>query len=367
MSNRLASALICLGIGAITVVWVGPLFRDSISAGSVAGTGLSLGDTVPPNAMEPLRVNAEELQLGHVFETDRCEHSFHITNVSANPITIKRFEKTCDCTSIEPNSAVEFKSGETKAFQLVLRLKSRELNLESAGELHQVKFRAVYIEDNLVAHSSWWELACTVLPTIRMSEMLEIGMHSVREECIEKPFELFLPDAVVDVEFGSSPDWSVELGHAELQPVGKKFTAIVRSKSKMTPRLVNDPIRVTPIGHGDKRLPSKMLAIKGEIVDDVIALPRDLCFGRVKCGMEAAEAIQLQSVTNRRFKVKNVIASSPDISVIPVTGSAGIFSVRVQFKSTGDQAKEIKLLIEDEGGGKWTVRVPITYFGEASN
>jgi hypothetical protein len=98
-----------------------------------------------------LAIPDEELDLGRVWETDRHEHTVHITNLLDHPVTINRFVKTCDCLGITPGEGVSLQAHECKPFVLQLSLVSRAgAAQQSGGDLFQVGFAAHYSTNDQV-------------------------------------------------------------------------------------------------------------------------------------------------------------------------------------------------------------------------
>jgi hypothetical protein len=104
-------------------------------------------EPAPPDdaAIAVLTIPEEELDLGRVWEASSHEHVVHVTNQTDRPVTIRHFEKTCNCVTITPNAGTILAPHEIQAFTLRLGLSSRAIASDGMeAEPFRVRFAARY-------------------------------------------------------------------------------------------------------------------------------------------------------------------------------------------------------------------------------
>ncbi|HXG09834.1 MAG TPA: DUF1573 domain-containing protein [Gemmataceae bacterium] len=315
----------------------------------------------------PLVIADNELNLGRVYETSAYEHRLRVTNSSDQPVTIIRFEKSCDCLGITPSAGVTLQPHETKTFDIKLRLASQLSSPNHwGGEPLRVSLSAVYSVQGHGQYSMHWLLNCLVVPTIRLSRStIHLGTLSARQPLIEQSLDIEASDEVRWIDCESPRDWAVEIVPNQARSSPNKFRAILRSHGKLIPRPVSDTLRLTPVSRAGERLPAKELRLVGEIVRDVIAYPREIHHGRQPCGTAATEALQLRSLTNQRFMVKAATSNSGDLEVTRMLGEDEIYTLRLRFTKTGPQEVAAEFTIEHDDGMEYRLVVPVRYHGLA--
>jgi hypothetical protein len=352
--------LIVLVVAAAIAYKGAVLLHQALFKGKAQGTEIS----------DPrLVISEEELDLGRVYESSAYEHAFRITNAADQPVTIVRFETTCDCLGITPGAGVTLQPQETKTFTIKLSLASRVANTDSwGGEPYEVRFGAVYTGDGQGPYATAWRLRCVLVPTIRLRpSTLQLGTQSERQPRIEQSVDIEATDEIRRIDAEAPSSWAVEIVRDQANLSPNRFQAVVRSQGKLTPRQVSDVIRLHPVGRDDNRLPGKELKLVGEIVRDVAAFPGEIHHGRQACGTAAEEAIRLRSLTDRPFRVKRVTARDSDLEVTHVEGKGqnGVYSLRLRFTKPGDQRAVAEFIIQDEDGTEYGLAVPVRYHGLA--
>src|SRR5262249_15355817 len=264
-----------------------------------------------------LVIAEEELDLGWVYETNAYEHSFHITNATDQPVTITRFETTCDCLGITPeggqrhriaqalvmlapapsgaptpssppiiaalaaaslDASVTLQPQETKTFSIRLKLVSRATSTNyQQDEPFQVRFGAVCVGEDQKPFSPHWQLSCVIVPTIRLRpSVIQLGTESCRRPKVERSVDVEATNAIAWIEYEAPPTWDVEIVPNQEDSSPKKFKVIVQTHGQLTPRQVSEVIRLFPVDPDEKRLPGKELNIQGEIVPDVASFPPEI-------------------------------------------------------------------------------------------
>ncbi len=330
---------------------------------------------VPPGEIEGtgprLVVAEEELDLGRVYEASSHHHSFRITNRSDRPVTITRFDKTCECLGIAPAAGVTLGAKETKAFSTTLSLDQKPA-AKGFREIapFEVRFAAVYSADGRAEAKEVWALRATVISTLRATPpVLEIGTNSEKLQGIERAFRVEVADEVERVECDSHPQGDVKVARDEAVESPKSFRVTVHSRGTLARREVADVLRFFPVNRAGERLPGKDFGITGEIVPDVAARPKEIQLGRHPCGARVKEAVRLVSLANRRFRVKNARPDAEHLTVSRVEEErAGwLYTLETNVPKAGDQRTEVQFIVVDEEDGKeYAVVVPVRYHGAAN-
>lgn len=313
-----------------------------------------------------LTIPQEELDLGRVWETTSYEHVVHVTNLTDQPVTIDRFERTCNCVAVTPHGDVTIGPRETEAFTLKLMLNSRAGPSDRMGpEPFRVRFAARYEgqPENVQAE---WLLKAEVLPTLRLKPgLLRLGTKSDRQ-VIEEKVQIEAGSGVESIEGEPASGWGLELTPDGAGDGSKRFTGILRRKDDAKAGAVSDIIRFHPLdGHG-KRLPPKELKVEGEVAQDVVADPREIQHGRKLCGTSAEETVRLGSLTDRTFRVVAVTSTSADLKVTRAPGQGGgrLYSLLISFTNPGEQEALARFTIQDDRGKEFQVAVPVRYHGD---
>jgi hypothetical protein len=310
-----------------------------------------------------LSIAENELSLGTLHETSKHRHSFHITNTSGLPVTIRRFAVSCGCLRISPPGNVVLNPKETKAFSADLSLapKGSDLATEDHGQPYSVGFEAVYCIDGKTDLHALWKLNCIVIPTIRIKPaVLALGTQSKRRAKIEGCVNIYASDEIMRIEHEPC-DWSVKIEQDHLAP--NMFKAVVGYQGARTLRKLCDTIRLAPIGRGGARLPEKELAVTAHLVDDVVSAPIGVHFGPRAQGTSGTEVIRLHSLTDRRFKVKRAAPRGTGLEIAPVQGQPDCYALSLRFGKLDDQKVSADFLVQDMDGTEYAIFVPVRYRG----
>jgi hypothetical protein len=319
----------------------------------------------PTNATPtPVLVFAEEdLTFGSIPESEQVERELRITNTSAEPVTIERFETSCSCLGVEPTGPLTAQPGEIKALRIKLNA-----SIPTGAQLTP---DGLFVEDVTVgavvsAGSNPQEerffatLRYTVRQTVRFDPpVVQLGVVSHREPVQVKSTLILLPP-IQDVRVLPHPEWVVTAtSKGDHQ---REITAIPARPG--IPRVVNDPVQLVPVGNDGKDRPERSLFIRGEIKQDIISTPNDIPLGRVTIGMTAEETFRLTSLTNRRFDVLKLSSEAADVAVSTDPSDAKLLTVRLTTKDRGAQVRWVSVLVKQDDGSNCEVRVPIKYHGE---
>jgi hypothetical protein len=259
---------------------------------------------------------------------------------------------------------------ETKVFALKLNLfLNREGVPNPAGEPFHIELEALEKVDGWDKPVASWTLKASVVPTIRLQTTnLYLGTISDRQASVEKTVEIQASAAISRIECEAPAAWNVEIVQDNASSLQGKMRAVIRPAGKLSPRVLAEKVRFIPVSRQGERHAAKELTIRGEVVPDAMPVPREIVHGQQPCGTTALEAVRLQSLTNRKFHVKKVTASTADLSVTRDKDEqeGWVFILGLRFTNTGEQQVTATFLIQDEDGTEYSVTVPIRYHGVPS-
>jgi len=177
-----------------------------------------------------LVISDRELDLGRVYETNFYEHVLHLANRGDRPVTITKFETTCDCLGITPDTDVALQPHETKAFTIKLSLVKKAGYADRwEDEPFEVRLGAVYSIDGQDRHSAHWRLNCVIVPTIRLKPFtLQLGIQSDRQPMIEQSVSIEATNEVQGIDCKAPSGWAVEIIRDQASSSPRKFQAALR-------------------------------------------------------------------------------------------------------------------------------------------
>jgi hypothetical protein len=316
-------------------------------------------------AENSLVVAEDDLDLGRCYQTRSARHRFRITNRSTNTITLTRFDTSCECLRISPESDVVLQPSETKAFEVDLTLVSRAQAATLSEEARRVSAGVRYtVTAGGEEHRTSWEFRCVLVPTIRCEPaIVRLGTLSARLPGIERIVRIKATEEVASVETeDNSAVWTVAIEREAPDSLPQSFRATLRAKEQR-PRLVSDRIRFRPVRRDGTRLPPIEVRIEGEVVEDVVAQPREIHFGRQAFEAMLEEAIQLHSLTDKSFRVTGYRTTVHALQVVPLAGGADSYAVKIRGVTLGVHQEVVEFTIADDTGRSFVLPVPVKYVG----
>jgi hypothetical protein len=286
--------------------------------------GSAFFPSVENAAPQPALVFADEdLTFGPIPESESVERELRLTNTSAEPVTVERFEKSCSCLGIEPTCHFTVPPGETA----VLRVKLKAAIPFGAKLSSDGLFSEMMSVDAVVAGVKPTRFSATVRFTVQQTvrfdpPVVHLGVVSHREPVRVKA-TIGLRDPIREVRVLPHSEWDVTV-----TPTGKGQRELVATPARPgMPRFVNDPLQVVPVGGDGVERPARPLQVRGEVKSDVVSSPSVISLGRVKTGTDVVGSFRLASLTGRTFKVVKVHGETSDLRIEPDTVDPFTFSV----------------------------------------
>jgi hypothetical protein len=329
--------------------------------------GLWVGESLfsPPTnpTSTPALVFAEgDLTFGPIPESEQVERELRLTNTSAEPITIERFETTCSCLGVETAGGLTLAGGETKSLRIKLKASIPvNANLPADGLFHEtVTVTAVVPATVHLPRRLPTQFRYTVRQTVAFDPpVVSFGVVSHREPLVAKATLTMLPP-ITDVRVLPHPEWDVKV-----TAKGKHQREVMATPTRLgVPRVLNDLLQVVPVGQDGEERPTRFVAIRGEVMQDIVSTPADLSLGRVKVGTTVEDSCRLISLTGRKFEVGLATSDKPEVTTSADPSDPCLLNLRVRTTATSDQVRWVVVTVKQDNGQACDVRIPVRYLGE---
>lgn len=308
----------------------------------------------------------QDLSFGTVWEQDAFRHTLSLKNTSPNNVEIVKFAASCNCARVEPQSLV-IPAGQTRKVQVKLDLTQekwcgqgveapvREFTVHLSPLLRdrrvfqtqwtlrgrvrrvfQLPPRATMIAPEPFVRGEPFASHCIVIPA-------RVPLKSVVAEC--NPADASVSVARLD---SKEENWNVVVTPSEQLPVGPfTFEVVLRA-----------------MGKAGKQLPASRLRVKGQVEDEVRAIPRELLLGALPVGTSAEAVVSLRSRKGQGFEIEG-IETVAGTSVRPRSDrlSRNTFALVQQIAKQGNQTARVRLTVRTAKGKRIVLALPIVYYG----
>ncbi len=331
------------------------------------GLGLWVGGqffTSPtnPTPAPALVFAAEDLTFGPIPESEPVERELRLTNTTAEPITVERFETSCSCLGVEPAGSLTLAAGETKTLRIKLKAAIPSNAKLSGDGLFDETVTVTAVVPTTVHPTGRLraEFRYTVRQTVRFEPaVVQLGVVSHREPLTAKA-TLTLRPPIADVRVLPHPEWAVKLADG-----GNGRREIVATPIRPgVPRAVNDTLQFVPVGSDGVDRPARPLTLRGEVNHDITSSPTDILLGRLRLGTKTEETIRFVSRTNRKFTVLTLPTVTDDVEVVASETDTLSFTLRIEIRGRGGQERHLSVTVRQDDGTDVTLRIPIRYLGE---
>jgi hypothetical protein len=347
------------------IIFVGVLMLAAVAVARGLGlwvSGQFTSPTAPASPPPALVFESADLTFGPIPESELIERDLHLTNTTAEPITVERFDTSCSCLGVEPAGPLTLVGGESKTLRIKLKAAIPGHAKLSADDLFEESVTVSAVVSKAISPTGRVpaEFRYTVRQTIRFEPaVVSLGVVSHREPVVAKT-TLTIRPPIKDVRVLPHPHWNVSE-----TAKGDGVREITATPAKPgEPRVLNDLLQVVPVGTDGEDRPVRFLTVRGEVKQDVVSTPADLPLGRVKVGTTFEESFRLVSLTGRTFEVIQATSATADAAITRDTTDPMQFNVRVQSTATGDQERWVTVTAKQDDGTTCVVKVPIRYFGE---
>ncbi len=312
----------------------------------------------------PLHIGGD---LGTRHETAATQHTLTITNQSSNPIFVSSIVGNCDCLQMTPSSSFSIPPGATQPVEITLALRMVSGCQKQQGKSEQLEFpiQIGYSSPGKQPEQLGVLLTCRVLPALRLSKLqLSYGMISTNQQEIESIVDVEVASHVGNIAVSGSDVWAVHIPH-DLCSTTQKGQITFRMREPLVPASFDNSITLTPFSHSGQALPASTIRLTGEVVSDVIAVPREIRLGRIKLNAIAEDIVSWESLTKSPFTVRSVQADHPSVTVTPVKleGNRPGYRITKRMTTYSEEQHSLRVEIVEHNGKVTLQQVPITAIG----
>ncbi len=168
--------------------------------------GLFFSPPTTPTPAPALVFAAEDLTFGPIPESEPIERDLRLTNTTAEPISVERFDTSCSCLGIEPGGNITLAAGETKTLRIKLKAAIPANAKLSADGLFDETVTVTAVVP--VAVNPARRLPAEFRYTVRQTVAFDPPVVSHREPLTAKA-TLTLRSPITDVRVLPHPEWVV--------------------------------------------------------------------------------------------------------------------------------------------------------------
>ena len=323
-----------------------------------------------------LVVDEQYLSFGEVWETEQLDLDLPITNTTKRAIDVTGFLLSCECLEIQPDS-LTIPPGETRICHLKLNLLARQdQNIAAAtdfakgGPATTRAYKRVNVKIvPVTAGSTSWQQGWVIHGSVRQMVSFKPAQVSFTESLVKG---MRYPSAAVKVAVkvpveNVIVDCDPHMAKFSLERLENSLTEYIlriAPKEELPIGLFAFPIRLRVITGKGETLQSRSLFVRGEVVEDVQAIPSRLYLGSHAIGKAVSETVLLRSNSGSNFEVDGIENENPDVTIKPsgdyrsggksfrivqiITGS-GWHQRKVQFiiqHGPGERSQKIKVPLQ---------------------
>ncbi len=345
----------------LTRALVRPLLGIVIVAGLY---GLVSSFTTAPamSVSQALDVPAGDLDLGTLVENAPHEHTVTLTNPGRRSVSVVGVDGPCDWKRSGLTLPIVIPAGGQHPLKMVLTPNTTtECGRANGGEQYTPTVTIRYTAGG-PPQSQLVRLQGMLRPTLFVGGSVggRLDLNEQLAESLAEPRDIPLVAAVPiqSVAVSSQGPW---VGNVRRGGDERQFIAAIRRVGSQ-PATFDDLLTFTPTGPDGRVLPATHLRVTGEVVDRVVAHPRDVRLGRLPVGAEASDTFHLRAVDGKSVTVRKV-EPPPGISVEPVGNPVNLtYEVRLAARA-GEQSAVIVFHTAGADGRELAVRVPVNYLG----
>lgn len=314
-----------------------------------------------------LKVAADALDFGEVWEDSEFRWKLPIENTSSQRIEIVKLEASCGCVSVDPPSLL-ISPGQTRDVHLTLNLSPR--NSERANfPVRELSFRLRPVIRSPLPRELTWILKGKVRNAfVELPESIDFGESCVRGGPFPvRTFQVIVPRAVKSLEADSSP--SIAACKVIPPNMDSQVFSIELAPSK---KLASGPfefaVRLLATSDAGERLPAVTVPAFGRVVHDVF-VDGPVVFGALSVGDTDKRKISVQSRTASKFAVGAIDYDAARMRVerdshAPPDGTR--FDVVLLRAERGAHRSIIRFHISQDRQPPYELEVPLVYHGFGS-
>ena len=317
-------------------------------------------------AKMPLTVDADSLSFAEVWEDTRFHWKVPLHNPTDREVVVDDVFTSCTCSVVE-GKKFAVAPGETHDVELVIDLTRQSGATETNGiRDFGVKLAPTVRGEDGTPIKAAWLVQGRVRTAFRLTpRLVDFGTQSVEGQPL-MPQRLEIKGHFVLDELTvatSNKDLKVEI--RRLSETDSHFELIVTPMKPMPVGKIEAEVRLHPRSPQYPTIPVQFIAVAGQIVEDVQAIPASVSFGSRTVGEVAEEVITLESLTKSGFTVESWRVRGEGLTV-ERERETGAFKVRQVAKAAGEHATGIEFEVRTAAGRQFLLAVAVSYYGIAA-
>jgi hypothetical protein len=295
----------------------------ALEIGHFVHTSQPMSKDAQASSTTVLRVDAEHLSLGEVWESYAFNWSLPIENVSDQDVSITGFGVPCGCVAIEPRTLTippRKIAHISLSIDLTKQVKQEEDNPDTGVRAFSITIRPV-----LQVATSLFQDAWTIRGRVRRAitvepEVLDFGEVSEEGPFVPRTAWVRPRCSVSNLTATANSNQSVIVScHHEDRG---QFKVQVTPKGPLSPGKFSSHILLCAIHEDGRALPPVRLYFTGVCQEDIQLVPQSLLFGFRNIGKTAEDVVLIQSLTGQRFRVLAAESDSSDLTITPVQAAS---------------------------------------------
>ena len=318
-----------------------------------------------PKPNSGLEVQARDLMLGDIWETENYCHTIEIRNTGRAEILVLDLMSTCGCLSLKPRS-FRLKPNESQVVTAVLDLTGKNAET-AAAKIRPLSIRIVpKLADGPPAQG--WTMQGSVRSAITTAaSSLYLGDVTRQPAGITTQafdFQLGIPrNDIKEIRAICDPALAkVRLNDSGMQD----FTLEVTPEHSMPLGDLQFAVLLQVFMKDDSHLTTSKVNVKCAIVDEIQFLPVELSMGQLKIGGVYRDKVVVHSLLGRPFFLQD-IHDGKDVTITAKSAKQASLmhslDVAVRVTNERDQAATVEVLCRNADNEVIRMPLKIAYFG----
>ncbi|MBI2826203.1 MAG: DUF1573 domain-containing protein [Planctomycetia bacterium] len=306
-----------------------------------------------------LVVAEQNLLLGEVWASTAVEHALHIRNTSERDVRIARFDATCNCTSVAPES-VTIPAGEATDVLVTVDL----LKGPSPATDHRLSVRLMpRIAGDESTRISWMlrgyvkqllkcEPPCARFDELTRGHPFDAKVIAVHSACPLASLVARCDESVAAVATERVSD--------------QEHRVSVVPRSELPPGPFEGTIVLLATPPDSPPLETAHIVFFGRVEEEVEADPHELHLGAGRVGETLGGTVTLRSRVNEPFQVESV-RDHAALTADWDRRSGHDIEVRIAHivRATGPQSETLTMVVRSAGDAPLTILLPVAWHGLA--
>ncbi len=302
----------------------------------------------------------EDLDLGHIKETQTVESIVRLKNTSSGTLKLIHFGTSCDCLEVTPKEA-EFQAGETKSFRLLIK---GDVDADAVMDDQGVTTKTIQLGCHVQTAADQPPQLVSQNMTVKISSCVkidpakyEIDAVSTRNSQLTALVSVRMFDPVVSFRVNTHDEWKCDVRQVNESESKLLLTCLHPQRT----RLIRDTISLIPVTRSGQEMPIKRLSLTGSLEEEIHTQHKLYHAGRIKQQEPVREVVMLTSLSGVTF---NAVPKTVPSGVHVERLKDSTFQIDYTGTHSGEQQISIVFAIEYSGNEIGEKVVQLQYYGE---